>query len=57
MPMAANLQMVFYRNTSDEVLVKILYNEKETLVRGLAPQAGPYYAWKDLKAKIEKSCR
>ena len=57
MPMAANLQMVFYRNTSDEVLVKILYNEKETLVRGLAPQTGPYYAWKDLKAKIEKSCR
>ena len=57
MPMAANLQMVFYRNTSDEVLVKILYNEKETLVRGLAPRTGPYYAWKELKAKIEKSCR
>ena len=57
MPMAANLQMVFYRNTSGEVLVKILYNEKETLVRGLAPRSGPYYAWKDLKAKIEKSCR
>ena len=57
MPMAANLQMVFYRNDSGEVLVKILYNEKETLVRGLTPQTGPYYAWKDLKAKIEKSCR
>ena len=57
MPMAANLQMVFYRNTSDEILVKILYNEKETLVHGLHPQTGPYYAWKDLRAKIEKSCR
>lgn len=52
MSMATNLQMVFFRNAAGDVLVKILWNEKETLVRGLAAKSGPYYAWPDLKAHI-----
>lgn len=52
MSMATNLQMVFFRNAAGDVLVKILWNEKETLVRGLKPKSGPYYAWTDLKAHI-----
>lgn len=53
MSMATNMQMVFFRNTAGDVLVKILWNEKETLVRGLKPTSGPYYAWPDLKASIQ----
>ena len=53
MSMATNLQMVFFRNAAGDVLVKILWNEKETLVRGLKPMSGPYYAWSDLKAFIQ----
>ena len=49
MPMASNLQMIFYRDKAGEVLVKILYNEREMFVRGLAPVTGPYYRWNELK--------
>ena len=52
MPMASNLQMVFYHNAAGEVLVKILYNEREILVRGLEHAVGPYYHWRDLRAHI-----
>lgn len=49
MCMAANLQMVFYRNDNGDVLVKILWNEREMTVRALAPYKAPYYKWNDLK--------
>lgn len=52
MSMATNIQMVFFRNAAGNVLAKILWNEKETRVRGLKPASGPYYAWSDLKAHI-----
>ncbi len=52
MPMAANLQMVFYRDKGGDVIVKVLYNERETLVRGLEPFSGPYYRWSDLRRHI-----
>lgn len=53
MSMASNFQMVFYRDANREVLAKILYNERETAVRGLAPlPGGPYYRWSDLKRHI-----
>ncbi len=43
MPMASNLQMIFYRNKKGEVLVKFLFNESETSIPALGP--GPYYRW------------
>ena len=47
-PMAANLQMVFYRNPEGTVLVKFLFNEKEARIP--APtDIWPYYAWEDVK--------
>lgn len=52
--MASNLQMVFYRKRGAEPLVKIYYNEEETLVRGLEPVQGPYYRWSELKAHLER---
>ena len=48
--MGSNLQLVFYRNDAGEVLVKFLYNERESRLRGLKPYSGPYYRWEDFKA-------
>ena len=53
-PMASNLQMIFYRNRKGEVLVKFLYNEQETRIPALTPFSGPYYRWSDAKAYFEK---
>ena len=49
MPMAANIQFIFYRNADDGILVKILYNEREATFPGLKSVSGPYYSWKDLR--------
>lgn len=53
-PMAANLQLVFYRPENGEsgkhpVLVKALLNEKEVRLPG-TPVTGPYYNWEDVRA-------
>ena len=51
MPMASNMQWVFYRSRfKKEILVKILFNEKETSIPALGP--GPYYQWTDLRAYL-----
>lgn len=48
-PMAANVQMIFYRKKgSDEVLVKLLHNEREVRIP-LDTDLAPYYRWSDLK--------
>jgi hypothetical protein len=49
-PMAANLQFIFYRNASNnDVLVKILHNENETSIP-VKTDCAPYYHWKDVDA-------
>ena len=55
-PMATNCQMVFYRNKKDEVLVKVLYNEKEVQIPGIEPVTGPYYNWSALRAHFIALC-
>lgn len=45
-PMAANLQMVFYRGRKG-VQVKLLLNERETSIPALGE--GPYYDWKKFR--------
>ncbi len=53
-PMASNIQMIFYRPkkkpsyTPDEVLVKVLLNEKEARLP-VKPVNGVYYKWTDLR--------
>ena len=48
--MCSNVQIVFYRNRKDEVIVKFLYNEKETTVPALTPAYGKYfYSWDSLR--------
>ena len=53
MTMATNFQMVFYRNRKGEILVKMLYNERETIIPSLPTYSGPYYSWPDLRAYLE----
>lgn len=48
-PMASNLQMVFYRNDAGDVLVKLLFNERETRIPALESVSGPYYSWSSLR--------
>ena len=55
-PMATNIQMVFYRNNKGEVLTKILYNEKEIQLPGIEPVSGPYYSWPALRTHFFQLC-
>lgn len=50
-PMAANIQLVFYRNKSGEVLVKVLHNEiEQQLDEAIGkPINRVYYHWNDLR--------
>lgn len=49
-PMAANIQIIFYRKTnSKDILVKFLKNENETSVP-IKTDCAPYYHWKDVEA-------
>ena len=51
-PMAANIQMVFYRSKkSDEILVKILHNEREQILDSAVatPVESVYYRWSDIR--------
>lgn len=50
-PMAANIQLVFFRNPKDKsapVLVKVLHNEREVRIP-VATDMWPYYRWDDVK--------
>lgn len=47
--MAANFQMVFYKNKAGDILVKMLYNEKEVTIPALKTFSDPYYKWADLR--------
>lgn len=53
-PMATNLQFVFYRNRKGDVIVKILHNERETFLRSLSPDRGAFYSWPRLREELEK---
>lgn len=49
-PMAANIQMVYYRSkdSSKPILVKVLHNEKEASLP-IETDQWPYYKWDDVK--------
>lgn len=49
-PMAANIQLIFFRNPKQpgKVLVKILHNEKETKIP-VETDSWPYYDWNDVR--------
>lgn len=47
-PMACNVQMVYYRNTQDDIIVKVLLNEREATLP-VATDMAPYYRWSDVR--------
>lgn len=51
LPMAANLQIVFYRNAQGQVLVQLLHNEKPAMLKTGTGLKGFYY-WDDLKQQV-----
>ena len=52
-PMASNLQMVFFRNKRGHVLVQLLYNERETSIPALPAATGKFYDWNVLRAYLK----
>jgi len=55
-PMASNFQMIFYRNKKDDILVKMLFNEKETTIPALESYQGPYYKWSKVREYLLGRC-
>lgn len=54
-PMASNIQFVFYRSRkSRDILVKLLFNEEEVLIPELETFCGPYYRWDILKDYLKE---
>ncbi|MGL4738719.1 MAG: hypothetical protein ACRCW2_14800 [Cellulosilyticaceae bacterium] len=48
-PMAANIQWIFYKKRgTDEILVKVLYNEREVKLP-IPSVVAPYYRWGDVR--------
>ncbi len=50
-PMATNVQMIFYRNKQNDILVKIMHNEREQIIDPTIakPAEGVYYRWSELR--------
>lgn len=55
--MAANIQIIFYKDRKGNVLVKVLENERETLLHiGVEPVCGFYYDWESLRSAFLLKC-
>lgn len=55
-PMACNVQMVFYRNASNDILVKVLFNEHEARLP-FHTDNFPYYRWDDIKPYYQQKLK
>jgi hypothetical protein len=51
--MGANLQLIFYTNDTNDVLVKLLHCEKEIEIP-VKTDIAPFYHWSDVKDYYEK---
>ena len=54
-PMGTNVQLIFFRNKKGDILVKVLFCEREQVLDEKAgtPVNGVYYRWTDLKKYLE----
>ena len=48
-PMATNIQWIMYRNRKGEVMIKVLYNEREQILPSLNQDTAPYYKWEEFE--------
>ena len=57
-PMATNIQLIFYRNKKapQDVLVRVMYNEKDQTLPLPDQSLAPYYKWSDFKAYYKPVC-
>lgn len=55
-PMAANIQFVFYSNDAGHVIVKVLLNEREAKLP-LTTDMAPYYDWESVRAYYKNKLR
>ena len=55
--MSERFPEVFYRNKTGKILVKILYNEKETTIPAISPFHDCYYEWEVLRTHLDKKVR
>ena len=51
LPMAANLQMIFYKNAQGKVLVQLLHNEQPARLKDLDATDG-FYEWQAIKQHV-----
>lgn len=51
-PMAGNIQFIFYKTKKNDVLVKVLHNEREAHL-ALPSDIFPFYHWKDLRNYLQ----
>ncbi len=56
-PMAANLQLVVFRNNNGEEIATVRLNEQPAKIRGVKEFAPGYYRWNELRAKWQDSVR
>ena len=54
-PMGANLQLVFYRNADNDILVRMMLNEKD-LTLPLKAVQGSFYRWDEVYDHYMKHC-
>ena len=55
-PMGANLQLIFFRNKKNEILVKFLLNEIEVKLP-VESSTSPYYSWNEVKIHLLKQTK
>lgn len=51
-PFGGNIQLIFYKNKKNDILVKVLMNEREARVIGI--EGFPYYKWEDIKKCLQR---
>ena len=52
--MASNLQLIFFKNRKNDIIVKCMYNEQERLIPALKSYYGCFYKWADLRQHLVK---
>jgi hypothetical protein len=55
-PMASNVQFVFYRGRRGDILVRTMYNEQDQILPLPDQSLAPYYHWEDFKAYYSAVC-
>ncbi len=55
-PMAANLQWIFYRNAAGDILVRLRVNEEDASLPVEPAVEGIFYRWEDLRAYCLARC-